>query len=208
MDRPAAIGKLALMLMEQESRTTEVARLLHDNAGPTLSAIGFHLQALRGDASATAEIQGYLEQAMENVREACNRLQSNVVERSGLPLALELLINRQKEASGIQVKLQISSKRRFSANIGFAAYRVVEMALDNVIRHAGDPFAGVQLTAGENGLVVTVQDKGCGFDTRETRLNPPGTGLILMESYAESANMQLRVDSMPGTGTIIRIQTI
>ena len=132
---------------------------------------------------------------------------SNVVERSGLPLALELLARRMKEESGFVVDLEVESTRRFPAPVGFAVYRVVELALDNVRRHAGVNAARVRLTATEAGLAAEVRDTGRGFETASMRQNPPGTGLVLMEAYAARASLQLRIDSTRRRGTIIGIQT-
>ena len=63
MERPAAVARLAAILKENESRAAEVARLLHDDVGPTLSAVGFHLAALGADPAITAEIKSLLQNA-------------------------------------------------------------------------------------------------------------------------------------------------
>lgn len=207
MDRPAAIARLAALLHEKESRAAEVARLLHDDVGQTLSAAGFHLHALGGDPEAVAQIRQYLEQAFDSVRLASNKLQSNFVERSGLPLAVELLIARIREEHRLPVQLTMKAGRRFPAPVGHAVYRVIELALDNVRQHAGATLAAVRLTADEDGLTAEVQDNGCGFDAARVRAHPPGTGLVLMESYAGNANLHLRIDSAPGQGTIVSIET-
>lgn len=208
MERPAAVARLAALLQEKESRAAEVARLLHDDVGPTLSAIGFHVQAMRGDPQVSAEILGYLEQAIEGVRAASQKLHMNFVERSGLPMALDMLVNRMNQQHGMSIQLDVKSDRRFPPQIGHAVYRVVELALDNAHRHARAQRVEVSLTANADGLVAEVRDDGHGFDTEQVRLHPPGTGLILMESYAGTGSLQLRIASEPGKGTIIGIQTI
>jgi signal transduction histidine kinase len=208
MDRPAAVDRLAAMLLEKDSRATEVARLLHDTAGPMLSAIGFHLHTLGGDKEAAAEIGGYLEQVIENVRLACNKLQTNVVERTGLPLAIELLAERLRNETGLQIRLTLDAKRRLRPAVAHAVYRIMELALENVARHSGAAEAAVHLSVTETGLEGSIQDRGCGFAAKRTRTYPPGTGLVLMEAYAVGADLQLRVASTRSRGTIIRIQTI
>jgi signal transduction histidine kinase len=207
MQKPAAIDKLAAMVLESESRASKVARLLHDEAGQTLTAIGFHLSALRADAQAATEIRGYLEQVMDGVRQACNQLQSNVVERSGLPLALELLARRMEEQRALRVLLRVDGARRLDPPLGFAVYRIVELALDNVARHAGTGLAEVELAIAESSLHVTIHDRGVGFDTEAVRRQPSGTGIPLMEAYAGSRHLHLRIDSTLGRGTIIGIRT-
>jgi len=208
MDRPAAIVRLAGMVLENESRAAEVARLLHDHAGQTLSAIGFHLQALDADKDSTAEIAGYLEQAIENIRLACNKLQSNVVERSGISIALELLVERLRKESGLRIDLDLDVKGRLPPRTGHALYRIVELALDNVARHSGTKNASVRLLVRETSLEAHIADCGAGFNTKKNSSHPAGTGLILMETYAGVVNLHLRIDSTRRQGTIIRVQTI
>ena len=208
MDRPAAVDRLAAMLLEKESRATEVARLLHDNAGQTLSAIGFHLQATGGGKEAAAEITAYLEQVIENVRAACNRLQTNVVERAGLPMAIELLAERFRMENGLRVELSVDAKHRLPPPVAHALFRIVELALDNVKKHAETKKAEVRLSVTETSIIGTIRDRGRGFAVKRTRTHPPGTGLVLMEFYAVSANLHLAVTSSRSRGTIIRIQTI
>ena len=207
MDRPAAVDRLAAMLLEKESRATEVARLLHDNAGQTLSAIGFHLQSIEGKEAA-AEITVYLEQVIENVRAACNKLQTNVVERAGLPMAIELLAERLGTETGLRVELSVDAKHRLPPPVAHALYRIVELALDNVKKHAETKKAEVRLSVTETMIIGTIRDRGRGFAVKRTRTHPPGTGLVLMEFYAVSANLHLDVTSSRSRGTIIRIQTI
>lgn len=208
MDRPAAVDRLAALLLEKESRATEVARLLHDNAGQTLSSIGFHLRALGGDKEAVAEIVGYLEQVIGNVRAACNTLQTNVVARAGLPLAIELLAERLHNETGLLVRLHFDVNLRFPPPIGHAVYRIIELALENVAIHSGATEADVHLSSSETGLKAAIQDCGCGFAVKRALTHPPGTGLVLMKAYAAGVGMHLHVASTRSRGTIIRIQTI
>ena len=70
-----------------------VSRVLHDEVGPTLSALGFQLDALRYDmpqvAERTVELQLLIETAMERIRSLSQELSNSPVERAGLRMALE-----------------------------------------------------------------------------------------------------------------------
>ena len=208
MDRPAAIDRLAAMVVEKESRATEVARLLHDNAGQTLTAIGFHLRSLGGNMETAADLGGYLEQAIANIRLACNKLQSNVVERSGIFTAIELLAERLRREAGLDVRLRLDAKGRLPSAVGHAVYRIIELALDNVSKHSGTDTAEVRLSATGDGLEAAIQDRGCGFKLKNINTHPTGTGLIMMETYARSANLQFCLTSRRRHGTIVSIKTI
>ncbi|MBL8241280.1 MAG: hypothetical protein JNM66_27905 [Bryobacterales bacterium] len=207
MEQHTAVDRLAALILEHESRATEVARLLHDNAGQTLTAIGFHLQALGADAEATTRIQEYLAGALENVRFACNRLQRNVIERSGLSLAIELLVDRFREEAGLEIRTNINVQGAISPSTGFAVYRIIELAANNIAAHAGVNHAELRLTAGDMGLSARISDLGCGFDAAQIHTQPLGTGFVLMKAYANSSRLQLRIDSSRSQGTIVLIQT-
>ncbi len=204
MDRPGGIDKLAALLLESESRATEVARLLHDEVGPTLSGIGFHLQALGVPAEQLGPIQEYLNEAMEHVRAASGKLQSNVAGRSGLRLALELLVERTKGLTAAAVTLRLIGSPRFPAPVAHAMYQVAELALQNAHVHASASEIVVTL-AGDG---VEIRDNGVGFDLSKAQASPPGAGLVRMESHAGTANLQLRLASAAGKGTIVGIKTI
>jgi len=188
MDRPGGIDKLAALLLESESRATEVARLLHDEVGPTLSGVGFHLQALGVPAEQLRPIQEYLD----------------VAGRSGLRLALELLVERARGLAPASVTLRVSGTKRFPAPVAHAMYQVAELALQNARGHA--EASEIVVALADEG--VEVRDNGVGFDVPKTRAYPPGAGIVRMETYAGSANLHLRLASTPGKGTIVGIKTI
>lgn len=204
MVRPAAIDKLAALLQEHESRASQVARLLHDEVGPTLCGIGFLLQASGVPSDSLAPVLEYLDQAMTHVRAASTTLQSNVVERSGLPLALQLLAERAGAGAGYSITLVNQSTRRFPPATAHALYQIASLALDNACRHASPSTVTITLTD----TTLEVRDNGSGFDISLVRISPPGAGIVRMESYARLANLKLRLDSSPGQGTIVGTQTI
>jgi len=204
MDRPGGIDKLAALLLEHESRATEVARLLHNEVGPTLSGIGFHLQALGVPAEQLGPIQEYLDQAMEHVRAASGKLQSNVAGRSGLRLALEILVERARGSTPAGVALRVSGTPRFPAPVAHVMYQVAELALQNACAHA--VASEIVVALADDG--VEIRDNGVGFDVPGIRECPPGAGVVRMETYAGDAKLHLRLASAPGKGTIVKIQTM
>jgi signal transduction histidine kinase len=56
-----------------------------------------------------------------------------------------------------------------------AAYRIVQEAITNVIRHSGGTTARVTLTYADGELFVEICDDGSG-NTRSARANPLGVG--------------------------------
>ncbi|MFF5012025.1 histidine kinase [Streptomyces sp. NPDC001165] len=84
--------------------------------------------------------------------------------------------------------------RKAPAAVGAAAYRIVQEALTNVVRHAGpEPAVSIDLDARDGALHLTVTDDGTG----PTPGGTPGYGLVGMRERARSVGGTL--DAGPRT---------
>jgi signal transduction histidine kinase len=71
------------------------------------------------------------------------------------------------QRSGVTVDVQVSGERaRLAAGVDLAAYRIVQEALTNVIRHAGTDRASVHVVHEPRALVIEVVDDGRGDGAR------------------------------------------
>ncbi|MFE0098656.1 ATP-binding protein, partial [Streptomyces sp. NPDC059015] len=168
-------------------------RALHDTVLATLTAIA----SGRADADALP------------VRERCGReaaylrrlvLQQQAQEdrAPGTAAAIERAV-RSAESLGLRVNAQYDRLAEIPAPAAAALGDAVTEALNNVLRHAGTDRAQVTVTGGAGRVVVTVVDRGVGFD--------PGTvprGLGLRSSVGarmRESGGAADVDSAPGEGT-------
>ncbi len=83
-----------------------------------------------------------------------------------------------------------------------AAFRVVQEALHNALRHSGASEVSVTLSRARGRVVLEVADDGAGFDPG---LAVPGLGLASMRERAAAVGGKLRVSSAPGAGTRVRL---
>jgi signal transduction histidine kinase len=75
---------------------------------------------------------------------------------------LDELVSRTT-AAGVGVTLEVHGQRRsLPTSIDLAAFRIVQEALTNIVRHAGAGAATVELIYGSNELTVQVDDDGHG----------------------------------------------
>jgi signal transduction histidine kinase len=81
--------------------------------------------------------------------------------------------------------------------VGAAAYRIVQEALTNAVRHGGRRDVGIRIgvRAVDGALRVTVTDDGTG-----TGGGPPGFGLVGMRERARSVGGTLDAGTLPGKG--------
>jgi signal transduction histidine kinase len=82
------------------------------------------------------------------------------------------------------------------AAVEVAAYRIVQEALTNVLRHADVTAATVRLTVLDGALEVAVEDAGRGIPAQRTA----GVGTTSMRERAEELGGTYDVSSAPGAG--------
>jgi signal transduction histidine kinase len=113
---------------------------------------------------------------------------------------LDRLVERVREA-GVEVELEVGGEHRpLPPGVDLAAYRIVQEALTNVIKHAGPARATVAVRYGERELEVEVRDDGRGGSASDGR----GHGLVGMRERAALYGGQLDAGPAPGGGYAVR----
>jgi signal transduction histidine kinase len=93
---------------------------------------------------------------------------------------LEQLI-AQTQAAGLPVELTVDGERRhLGPGIDLTAYRIVQEALTNTLKHAGPARARVTLRYGDQELDIEVTDDGRGLDDSDPDRSEPGHGFVGM----------------------------
>jgi signal transduction histidine kinase len=93
-------------------------------------------------------------------------------------------------AAGLDVSVDVSGEpRRLGANADLAAYRIVQEALTNVVRHAGSPTASVSIRYSPREVEIEVDDQGRGRPGGVGVV--AGNGLIGMQERANAAGGEL-----------------
>ena len=95
-------------------------------------------------------------------------------------------------SAGLPTRVVISGRPdRVTRAVDAAAYRIVQEALTNALRHAGPASASVFVTCRSDRLVVEVLDDGCGLSAH-ARERSPGSGHGI-------AGMRERAQALGGT---------
>jgi len=99
------------------------------------------------------------------------------------------------------------ARRPLPPDVDQAAYRIVQEALTNVTRHAGDARASVRLHYTPDVLNVQVDDDGKGTVTGAgTRPPGPGLGLIGMRERVSALGGRLHAGPQDGGGFQVRAE--
>ncbi len=218
MDKPdrarrSLRGLLLDTIRERNAERAHVSRLLHDEVGQVLSAVGLHLDVLRLDikdrapeiVGRTSDIQRMLEGAVQQVRRLSYQLCPEPVERAGLSVALRHLAGRARQSFPGNLTADCPNSLELPAAASLALFRIAEQALSNAVRHSGATRIRMVLRAGPRRTTLEIRDNGRGFDTARLRRRVTGLGLPLMECYARDAGLDLVITSTPGRDTIVKI---
>ena len=109
------------------------------------------------------------------------------------------------DGSSLKVDLTMEGlQERLSEQTETVIYRVIQEAVNNVVKHAGATHLSIQLTNDTDGLAVTIEDNGHGFDTT---ILEQATGIGVRNIYSRLALLKgtLEIDSAPGRGTAVAI---
>jgi signal transduction histidine kinase len=190
--------------MEERLR---IARDLHDSLTHSISVIqvqagvAVHLAGKRGEQAPPSllAIQEAATDAARELRTTLSVLRSEEDgEGSGLG-QLNHLVGRAR-AAGLPVTVTVTgAERELPPDVDQAAYRIVQEALTNVSRHAGQACALVHLHYEPDALSVQVDDDGPGARAG-TDLRPAGPGLGLLGMRERVAALGGRLSAGPRDG--------
>jgi PAS domain S-box-containing protein len=208
----ARTGLLRRLVSAQEEEHRRIARELHDDLTQRLAALAIDAGSLErvsdNPAQVAARAQRMHEQLVslsESVHSLSRQLHPSIVDDLGLVDALRSECLSLEQRDGIKVRYTAADvPPDLPRGVALCLYRVAQEALRNVARHAGSPLASVRVAGDERELVLTVRDRGVGFDMSVRRKS--GLGLESMRERARLIRARLTVRSRPGAGTQITVR--
>jgi signal transduction histidine kinase len=192
---------------EEERRT--IARELHDEVGQVLTAIKVELAvaqrsiAAGASAEALVEAQTITDGALQTVRNLAQLLHPAALDDLGLPAAIDASLRGLARRHDLRAELhQVGMAERLPRDVELAAYRIVQEAITNVVKHAHARECHVHLTHLPDRLLVEVEDDGIGFrGDAETVSTERGLGLVSVRERASRLGGTFNILSSPGEGT-------
>jgi signal transduction histidine kinase len=188
------------------------AQELHDDALQGLAAIRISLAtALQGEGAGRAErIENAAKETVERLEAQINELSRLIndlrpasLERLGLVGALEALAEETSARGDFDVETEIEIDEKLNGEEERVVYRLVQEALNNVLKHASAGRASVSAHLTDHQVQIVVRDDGCGFDPGSVAA---GRGLVGMRERIELLGGKIEVRSEPESGTQIAAQ--
>jgi signal transduction histidine kinase len=197
------------LLRAQEEERAWVARELHDDVLQRIAMVLHEVD--RRDAHAApakaSSLRAELEDLALVVRRVANHLHPAFLEREGLVPALRRLVADTTERSGVALTVvdeESATGGTATPDQALVAYRVVQEALANLVRHSGASAGEVRVRSASDALELEITDRGRGF-APEQRWKTGHLGLISMAERARAAGGRLTVTSQPGEGTAVHL---
>ena len=203
----------ARLFHSQEEERTKIARELHDDIGQRLALIEIELEQLSQMTSEPSEdvprlIQELSQQTREiatDVQHISHELHPPKLEYLGLVPAVKALCRELSAHKKIRIDVEAHDmSTSIPRNIALCVYRVVQEALQNVVKHSRSAEARVVLDESADHVDICICDSGIGFDPESTAAKT-GIGLISMHERLRLVRGTLAIESYPRQGTSIKI---
>ena len=192
----------------QEVEQRRLARELHDETAQALTSILLGLKRIEDTAdsdevrAALGELRNSVVGALQDVRRLAVELRPRALDDFGLVAALERLTQEITEQTGLVVELESRlPDGRLPGEIETTVYRVVQEALNNVIKHADAKRVSVLLNQKNGMITALVEDDGEGFSPDED--GGRGVGLLGMRERVALVEGRLSIESGAGHGTTL-----
>jgi len=207
------------LVAAREEERRRLRRDLHDGVGPALASLTLKLDAaanvLERDPAAArallAELRSQVQGAIDDLRGVVHALRPPALDDLGLRASLREQARRSEHGT-LRVAFDApEALPPMAAATEVAAFRIVQEALANVVKHARAARCWVRVEVGD-GLVLVVEDDGVGPGQARVRaLTAPaasgatpvggGVGWTSMRERAAELGGRLEVGPRPGGGT-------
>ncbi|XYJ10883.1 HAMP domain-containing sensor histidine kinase [Telluria sp. B2] len=201
-----------------EDERKSIAVEIHDELNASLIAVRLEAQSigtLTAKAGSSPEVEEIRVKAQAitrlaldlyaNGRRLVRRLRPEVLDMLGLHGAVEEMLRHYDSGSGCRFAFHSEGDfSRLGNELAISAYRIVQEALSNVMKHAGASNAQVTLVLDDEHdvLRIAVEDDGQGFDPA---VSSEGIGIIGMRERVYALHGTMAVRSKPQRGTTVEI---
>jgi len=198
------------IITSQEREKALVARELHDHLGQVLTALRIdavwvekYLARIDKNAENRAgKMRSLIDDTINDVRDMAYRLRPRVLDDLGLADALESLLSDFEKRSNVSCVFKHDGIPKINDTLATALYRIGQEAVTNSLKHSNASTITVELKNDEEGIILAIQDNGCGFEAHNNNeIN--GFGLEGMRERANLVGGKLDISSRLSEGTSI-----
>ena len=195
----------------REEEQARISRELHDELGQTLTALKIELIWLRERLVSQDVLQGrvdrlvsIVDRSVTDLRRIAVNLRPMILDELGLVAAMKWLTQNSAELGGLDITLSFDRQDvSYDSAVSTAAFRIVQEALTNVMRHGEVKRASVVVTHERQELHIEITDNGRGIDQGASQRNK--LGLVGMRERARALGGAVAISDNPQGGTIVSV---
>jgi signal transduction histidine kinase len=185
----------------QEEERRKLSRELHDHVGQLLTGLRLSLGRIGRAGHSTADARAIVDDLTRIVRDLASGLRPSMLDDLGLQPALEWLGREVSRQSSVTVSVAVDGGLDDLPDAyRTCAYRVVQEALNNVVKHANADRADVVVRRVSGTLTVSCADNGSGFPGTAAS---DGLGLRGLEERVKELAGSLHITTGAGRGTTV-----
>jgi|GEM_PF-5451622 len=199
------------LIKAEESERRRLSDLLHEDIQQLLVSTRIHMETACQREPANQRMEEALKiltKSIKKLKHLSRELSPPILNHASISSALEWLVRETEEQYGLSVALNINAKLNAGEKqINTFLFRTVQELLFNIIKHAGENEACIDLDPSHDGFTITVTDKGRGFDCKawENVSAGNGFGLLRINERAQSLGVTVSIESNPGKGSRIKL---
>jgi PAS domain S-box-containing protein len=202
--------RITTIIKTIEAERERISKELHDGVGQMLTATKLKLDIFNlkteNDKTEIDESIKLLLNAGEEIRRIINDLKPSDVENFGLITSIETVCQRLKQISGIDIRFSANNSVQLkNKSDEVIVYRIIQEALNNIIKHSKCKNAGIDISNDTNFIVIKIWDDGVGIPDEFNQKKSFGFGIQNMKSRAKSIGAFIDIQSSD-TGTIITLK--
>lgn len=192
----------------QEQERAEIGRELHDNVNQILTTTRLYLELALQNPDLSEEL---LKRSSDNIinvineiRQLSRSLMNPTIGDLGLVAAVHDLVENLQLTRQVTIDFAVDDaiEALLDKKQKLTVFRIIQEALNNVMRHAGATFVAIALRFANGVATLTISDNGKGFAPEMVK---KGAGLQNITNRVYLVNGRFDLDSATGKGCAIKI---
>jgi PAS domain S-box-containing protein len=195
------------VLNAQENERNKIGQELHDNVNQILVGAKMYLGLIGNEKPGTTDL---IRQSIALIDNGINEIRSltrkevTPPRKIGLKDIIQTLVDNTNEHSSVKTSFVYATDPFVINNdLKLNIYRIIQEAINNVLKHADARNVQLEVKAGQDGLNIIIKDDGKGFDPASVKTR--GVGIANMLNRVESYNGSINIDGNPESGCKIEI---
>ncbi len=199
-------------LTTQEEERQRITRDIHDGIGQSLTSLLLGLRVLEEStkdvnvSESVKAIRALGAGIHDDLRRIVRGLRPAILDQLGLVAAVERLVEDVNSSGLVEAQLNVVPLNfvRLSPELESTAYRIVQEAMSNAVRHASAKRIDVTLRTTDRDLILIVADDGIGFEASSAFQNSRiSFGLMSIRERAMICGGTAEIQTSVGSGTTV-----